>query len=203
MKYLFNAKRMRKSALIFTALVAAMCLVSGCSESKNDNNAWIDGEFNHNNFDDRHDSPQNLAADSMIASVDGNEYEFKLQSAKLSHGDMAVVYVCYTPRGDELYKIKLYFDKNIAPGKYSSDNKDRNFRVNCGFLDAKTPLVNNYGQTVTEGVGSFSLDLTYRDANWETYEGTFSAHLGRSQLSGTHGESSMIIDGARFNFTLQ
>ena len=151
-------------------------------------------------------SMSSTVSDFMSATVNGTAYDFELESAVLRNGNMQVTYVCYNPRGEELYSVTLYFDDNIQTGQYSSASGDTEFRIMSGRLIAQSEKTGSMlGGTVPvqEGVGSFSLDLTYQSDDWTTYEGTFSATLGRSSLSGSYGDSSMTIEDAKFNFTLQ
>lgn len=168
---------------------------------------WEDADWREPQREDAGSSiTPTSASNEMSAKVNGTTCSFELESAALRNGNMEVSYVCYNPRGEKLYTVKLYLDSNIQPGQYSSDNGSMEFKVTSGLLTAqsgKTGSVLGSTVPVREGVGSFSLDLTYRNDDWTSYAGTFSAVLGRSSLSGTHGDSSMTIENAAFQFTLQ
>lgn len=151
-------------------------------------------------------SPAASNYDYMSATVDGTTYNFELESAALRNGNIQVTYVYYSPRGEKLCSVTLYFDSNIQTGRYSSASGNTEFKVMSGHLTAqsgKTGYMLGGTVPIQEGVGSFSLNLTYRSDDWTTYEGTFSATLGRSSLSGSYGNSSMTIEDAKFNFSLQ
>ena len=182
--------RFRLIVLIGIVFLFSACTVPGGAGGENKK---ADGAENGGGAPDKVTA---TVSDSMTAAVDGTQYSFELDSATVNHGKIEVSYSAYNPRGERMYNVKLYFDKDIAPGSYSSQNSDTEFRIHCGLLSVSS------GSAFTEAVGSYELELTSRDSDWLTYQGIFSAELGRSSLSGTYGAQSMSITDASFCFTI-
>ncbi len=133
----------------------------------------------------------------MEATVDGTRYTFEAKYARLERNRISISYQAYNVRGEVVCSVLLSLDKNIAPGYYTSENSTA-LIVTSNMMQAHGGTTNGFHKRL----GNFNLNLTYRSADWLTYEGSFSALLVK-EASMVSGRKTMEIKDATFRFTIQ
>ena len=151
----------------------------------------------------------NSRGNRMTAEVNRSKYTLQLEKAEIFNGtEIRASYVALDPRGDVMFQIVLYLDKDIAPGHHDSDidwanHQARQARSNVYLgtsFYSRAMKVYVYDsssgayQTNTDD-GGYTLELTSRSSDWMTYEGTFSALATKRDLGVT-------IENASFSFTI-
>lgn len=145
---------------------------------------------------------------SLVAIIDGTEYVFTLDSAKVNtdyHNKIyfkyiQAKYVTYNPRGEALYELLLNFDANLSCGTYEIIGDNYLLDLSIGLFPMnstqKYQTMKNKREKETV-VGSFT--ITERSDDWETYSGYCDATL---RLFEGEGKEPIQVEVPYFNFTL-
>jgi len=142
-----------------------------------------------------------LEPNTMIAVIDGNEYQFDLVSARVKYdlekkfNYLSIQYQARNPRGELLYDCYLAFDANLGCGTY--DIMGDNYALDLGFSlkPANSDVTYHSTRSGTPvAVGSFT--ITERSEDWQTYSG-----YANVLLDPKDGRDAIAFDVSYFNFT--
>ncbi len=136
---------------------------------------------------------------SITVSVDGEEWIFYLESAKLlpSLDQMWVTYYAFNPRGETYYKLLLKFSDDIKPGEYKTGTADVSISLHTNDLIGENGGVQNMdSQYMTRGKKDGTIVIEERSSDWLTYKGSFD-----TDVENREGEKIHIACEA-FEFTL-
>lgn len=143
-----------------------------------------------------------LEPNTMIAVIDGNEYQFDLVSARVKYdlekkfNYLSIQYQARNPRGELLYDCYLAFDANLGCGTY--DIMGDNYALDLGFTLTPANLNTAYHSTrsgTPVAVGSFT--ITERSEDWQTYSG-----YANASLDSKDSQDVIEFDVSYFNFTV-
>ncbi len=136
---------------------------------------------------------------SITVSVDGEEWTFYLESAKLlqSLDQMWVTYYAFNPRGETYYKLQLTFSDDIKPGEYKTGTADVSICLNTDDLVGENGGIQNMNsQYMARGKKDGTIAVEERSSDWTTYKGSFD-----TDVTNREGEKIHISCDA-FAFTL-
>lgn len=136
---------------------------------------------------------------SITVSVDGEEWTFYLESAKLypSLDQMWVTYYAFNPRGETQYKLSLTLSSDLKPGEYQTKKADVFISLITDAPTKELGALQNYNSTFsTGGKTDGTLVLTERSSDWLTYKGSFDTDLEK------HSGEKIHIECEAFEFTL-
>ena len=143
-----------------------------------------------------------LEPNTMIAVIDGNEYQFDLVSARVKYdlekkfNYLSIQYQARNPRGELLYDCYLAFDANLGCGTY--DIMGDNYALDLGFTLTSANSNTAYHSTrsgTPVAVGSFT--ITERSEDWQTYSG-----YANALLDSKDSQDVIEFDASYFNFTV-
>lgn len=136
---------------------------------------------------------------TITVSVDGEEWVFYLESAKLlpSLDQMWATYYAFNPRGETNYKLLLKFSDDIKPGKYKTGTADVSISLNTDDLVGKNGGIQNMNsQYMTRGKKDGTIVIEERSSDWTTYKGSFDTDVTNREGEKIH------IECDSFEFTL-
>ncbi len=144
-------------------------------------------------------SPKPQEDGVITVSVDGEDWDFYLESAKLykSMDEMWVTYYAFNPRGETYYQLRLVFSDDIKPGKYKASSSDVRITLTTDDLVGENGGIQNVnGQYMTRSKTDGTIVIESRSSDWKTYSGSFDTDVSNREKDTIH------IECDAFEFTL-